>query len=159
MRCGRQIRDQSILIDGDARDFGAGGFEGQRGAVIAGILDDAERAARQIQPRRERQAFLDSGHDHDTAWIGDDAARRRQMIGDRGAQRRKSRRIAILGQTRAAAMRQVALQQAAPGFQRKQIGAGTARKEIEQQAVAAWHAAALCARADAAASACAAAEI
>ena len=130
------IRHQPVLIDGDARNLGARCFKGQRGALIAGVLDHAERTARQIQPRRKGKAFLDSGYDHDTTGIGDDAACHRQVIGDRGAQCWKSSRVSVLGKTRSAAMRQIALQQAAPGFQRKQIRTWAARKEIVEQAIA-----------------------
>ena len=137
MRRGRSSGIKPILIDGDARNFGARGFEGRAAPLIAGILDHAECAARQntAAPRCARPSWMPETID-DAAGIGDDAARRRQMIGDRGAQRRKSRRIAILGQTRRAAMRQIVLQQPAPGLQRKQLGAGPPREEIEQQAVA-----------------------
>ena len=68
--------------------------------------------------------------------IGDDAARRREMIGDRGTQRRQAGRIAILGETGRAAMGEIGLQQPPPGLERKQLGTGAARKEIEQQPVA-----------------------
>ncbi len=57
------------------------------------------------------------------------------MVGNGGAQRRQARRLAVLGQARAAAMGQIALQQAAPGFQRKQIRAVAAREEIVQQSM------------------------
>jgi hypothetical protein len=56
----QQIRDQAVLVDRDAGDLGAGGFEGQRGAAIAGILDHAQRAARQIKPGHHGKAFLDA---------------------------------------------------------------------------------------------------
>lgn len=131
------IRNQSIPVDGDAGDFAARGFERQSGALIAGILDYAERAAGEKEPCRERKPFLDSGHDHDAAGIGHDTACGRQMIGDRGAQRRQSRRLAILGKPRTATVRKIILQEAAPGLQRKQIRAGASRKEIVEQPVAA----------------------
>ena len=130
------VGDQPVLIDGDACNLGTRSLERQRRAVIAGILDHAERAARKEKPRQQREPFLDAGHDEDAARIGDDAARHHQMIGDRGAQRRKPGRFAILGETDRAAMRQIGLQQASPGLQRKQVGAGSSRKEIVQQAIA-----------------------
>ena len=104
--------------------------------MIAGILDDAERAARQIEPCHYREAFLNARHDDDAAGIGDDAARCHQMIGNRGSQRRQPGRVAILGQPRGSAVRQVGLQQPSPRFQRKQIGAGAAGKKIIQQPLA-----------------------
>src|SRR5258708_14083725 len=61
------VGDQSVLIDRDACNLGAGGLERQRRAAIAGIFHDAERAAREEKPRQEGEAFLDTGYDDDTA--------------------------------------------------------------------------------------------
>jgi hypothetical protein len=132
----QQLRVQSVPIDGDTDDFGARGLKGIGRAEVARLLHDTERAARQKQSRRDGQPLLDAGYNDDSAGIGHDSSRRRQMIGDRGAQRRKPCRLAILSQSRCTTMRQVCLQQAAPGLEREQISARTPGKEVKQQAVA-----------------------
>ena len=113
------VGDQPVLIDRDACDLGARGLERQCRAVIAGVFDHTERATGEEQPRQQRETFLDAGYDDDAARVCDDAAGHHQMIGDRSAQRRKPGRIAILGESHRAAVRQVGLQQASPGLQRK----------------------------------------
>ena len=131
----QSIRDQAVAVDGHTCNFGPRRFERRDGALIAGIFDNAERAARQKQSRRDRQAFLHPGNNYDPRGVGDNAARCRQMIGNRRAQRGKPRRIAVLRQARRAAVGKVRLHQTAPGLERKQFRAGPARKEIEQQAI------------------------
>src|SRR5260370_28678555 len=74
------VGDQSVLIDRDACDLGARGLERQRRAATAGILHDAERAARKEKSRQQGEAFLDTGYDDDPAGIGDDAARRTRWL-------------------------------------------------------------------------------
>ena len=137
-RCGNRSAIKPSLVDGHTCNFGARELRTPSAApLIAGIFDNAERAAReeQVAPAM-RQAFLHAGDDHDPRGVGDNAARCRQMIGDRGAQRGKPRRIAVLREARRAAVGKVRLQQAPPGLERKQLRAGPAGKEIEQQAIA-----------------------
>ena len=70
------------------------------------------------------------------------------MIGDRRAQRGQARPDRRIGSgPRAPPCGQIGLQQTAPGLERKQFGAGPAREEIEQQAIARASVQALCARA------------
>jgi len=82
---GQSIRNQAVAVDGHTCNFGPRSFERRGGALIAGIFDNAERAARQEQSRRDRQAFLHPGDDHNPRGVGDNAARCRQMIGNRRA--------------------------------------------------------------------------
>ena len=84
------------------------------------IFDALERAVIEEQPCRDADAFLHAADDDDAARIGDDAARGRKMIGDRGAQRGQPGRIAVLREPDGAAMRQDCPAAAAPGLERKQ---------------------------------------
>ena len=109
--------------------------EGRAGAVIAGLLHPHGVAVVDEDPRQQVERRLRAVGDDDLLGLALHAARRRQIAGDRLAQRRISLDVigaeqVVMGELGAAA------EQARPGVEREIVGVGHARMERQHARLA-----------------------